>query len=380
MTYVPNDIYDIFIYDHTGDLLLILQRWSRLEYHQRTNAPWNHQITLEFGYDDPDLATLRGFEPDYMVVIYRTDPVTLVRTMVYEGFNTTVVDQVRANGGVIINLYGVGYTQLLQRRVVVPTTGEEYSTKSGKAETIIKSFVNESMIGTLDANRVFSGMSIASNNGLGEDVTYSARYINLLSVCETIAERGNLDFGIYGGANEGEFIFDARDVWGEDLREDNDEGNIPVIFSIENDNMLIPILSLNHSAEQNYAYVGGEGQGADRVIEEVANTPALTTSPWSRKEFFVESRQQSDESALIAAGKVELEKRKAKQKLTFNIRQTDSSRWIRDWNLGDLISAKYYTYTFDRQISEVSGVVTSGQSAQAYEIITVEMKDLRINV
>jgi hypothetical protein len=373
---IPLELYDILVYDHTGTLQLLLQKWSRLEFHQRLNAPWNHQITLEYGYDDPDLATIRNILNDWIIEVYRIDPVTLVRTKVYEGFNVTIVDQVRANGGIILNLYGVGYTQLLQRRIVVPPAGQEYATKTGLAESVIKSFVADSMVSPLDANRIFNGVTVAADSGAGNIITFSARYTNLLSVCETVSEQGNLDYGIIGGSEVGEFIFDARGLWGNDYREGNTAGNIPIIFSIERDNMLIPILSLNYSAEQNFMYVGGEGQGAERVIQEVQNSAAIATSPWGRKESFVESRSQNSVDALVAAGQTELEARKAKQALSFSIRQTDSSRWIRDWNLGDLITAKYYEYAFDRQIVDIGVLVSSG--ASNYETITVKFEDLRI--
>ena len=95
--------------------------------------------------------------------------------------------------------------------------------------------------------------------------------------------------------------------------------------------MLIPILSNNYSAEQNYAYVGGQDQGADRVIQEVYDSEAVVVSPWSRKEVFVDARQQSDTTALIATGQAELQSRKAKRALSFNIKQTDSTLSDRDW-------------------------------------------------
>ncbi|MFA7101009.1 MAG: siphovirus ReqiPepy6 Gp37-like family protein [Bacilli bacterium] len=370
---LPFELYTIKVYDHTGTFVLFLQKWSSLEFHQRINAPWNHQITLEFGYDDPDLVTLRSIQPDWIFEVYRIDPITLVKSKVYEGFHQTLVDQVRVNGGIILNLYGSGYTNLLQRRVVEPPTGYEYSTKTGNAETVIKEYVSDCLISPADNNRIAPGFSISANLGAGDSVSYSARYTNLLSVCETVSEQGNLDFGVYGGTAVGNFVFDAREIWGKDSREGNVEGNDPVVFSTERDNMLIPILSQNYSAEQNFAYVGGEGQGADRVIQQVYDPVAIVKSPWSRKEVFVEARQQGDTSSLIAVGSFELQQRKATQSLSFNIRQTDSSRWIRDWNLGDWVTAKYYDYSFDKRIVEI-GVKVSGIS----ESVDVQVEDLKI--
>ena len=368
MTYTPLELYSIYFYDHDGTTQFLVQDWSRLEYHQRINSSWNHQITLEFGSDSPRVAQYRNIQDDWIVRIFRIDPILLTESLVYEGFNTTIVDQVRANGNIIINLYGVGYTDLLRRRLVLPPTGETHSTKSGVAETVIKEYVADCMVSPTDTDRIFPGVTIETSGGFGDIVEYNARYVILYSVCQTLAEDGNIDFGIVGGDTVSEFIFKAKSIWGTDRRDD-------IIFSIENDNMVIPILSLNSSAEQNFAYVGGAREGIDRVIQLVANFTAIARSPWGRKEVFVEARQQTDTQSLISAGIDELNSRKKEQKLTFNVQQTIQSRWLQDWFLGDLITAKYYTYEFEKQITEIGVVVTAGQTAQQPEVISVELTD-----
>lgn len=368
MTYVPHELYSIYFYDHTGKTQFLAQQWTRLAYNQRINSSWNHQLTLEFGADDPRLATYRAIEDDWIMVVYRIDPITLIEDVVYEGFNTTVVDQVRENGNIIINLYGVGYTDLLKRRVILPSTGASHNIKTGPAETVIKEYVGDSMVSPVDANRIFPGMGIESTSGTGGTVTYEARYVNLYSVCQTLSENGNIDFGIDRDTTIGTFIFKAKPIWGTDRRSS-------VIFSIANDNMVIPILSLNSSAEQNFAYVGGSGEGVDRIIETIANITAIARSPWGRKEVFVEARQQSETQALLSTGQNELVARKKEQKLTFNVRQSVQSRWLREWFLGDLITAEYSGYTFEKQIIEIGVAVTAGETAQQPEVISVELAD-----
>lgn len=368
MTYTPLELYSIYFYNHAGETQFLVQDWTRLEYHQRINSSWNHQITLEFGADSLRIAKYRDIQDDWMVRIFRIDPITLEENLVYEGFNTTIVDQIKADGNIIINLYGVGYTDLLRRRVIEPLTGQSHNTKSGLAETVIKEYVADCMVSPVNTDRTFPGVTIEATGGFGSLVEYNARYIILYSVCQTLAEDGNIDFGIVGGTNVGEFIFRAYSIWGTDRR-------ATVIFSIENDNMVIPILSLNSSSEQNFAYVGGSGEETERIIVTTSNPTAIARSPWGRKEVFVEARQQSDTQALITMGQNELNQRKKEQKLTFNVQQTVQSRWLQDWFLGDLVTANYYTYSFDKQITEIGVVVTSGQTAQQPEVISVELTD-----
>lgn len=369
----PTSLYTVNIYNLDYELIFSLSDFVYLEYHQRINAPWNHQLTLEFARDDPELAKFRQISADWIVEIYRTDPVTVQKTKVYEGLNLTLVDQLRVNGSVILNYYGTGYTDLLKRRVIIPPDGEEYSSKSGPAETIMKSFVDDSMVTPDDMDRKFQNVSVEGSLGRGKVTAYNARYIILLSVCEAIAEDGDIDFGFTWGGDIGNPVFKARPIWGEDKTEGTEN---QVVFSVENGNMIIPILSLNSSAEQNYAYVGGEGQGVDRVIIETSNPMAVAKSPWGRKEVWVDARQQDTTEALILFGQDELFKRRSQENFTFNVIQTSQSRWIRDWELGDIITANYQGYSFNKQIREIGVRVTGGQSAQEPEIITVELEDV----
>jgi hypothetical protein len=377
MSYVPNELYAVYVWDNSGTLQFIAEYVTRIEYKQRINAPWNHQITVEMSVDNPAAEIYRNLETqrDWFITINRIDPVTLVNTEVYYGFNMTVVDQIRVSGDLIFNLYGVGFTQLLNRRITLPTAGEEYSTKTGAAETVMKEYVSESMVSPIDADRIFTGVSVEADAGTGETVTYEARYTNLASVVGTVSEKGNINYGLIKGSTLGEYIFRVKPTWGLDKTLGNTDGNTPVVFSILYDNMLIPILSINASEEQNYAYVGGDGQGANRIIQEEFDADAIALSPWSRKEVFVEARQQSSTDALIATGQRELRNRRSKQTLSFNIQQTIQSRWIRDWELGDLVTAQYFNFTFTKQIVEIGVQVTSSASARTTEVIQVELED-----
>jgi hypothetical protein len=371
----PFDLYELWLYDHDGAAQIYIQNWTRVEFHQRLSSSWNHQITVEMSVDNPNVATYRNIQKDWILRIFRTDPRTLIKTKVYEGFNTTVVDQLRISGDLIFNLYGVGFTDLLRRRVVIPIEGEEHDSRTGNAETVIKDYVDVCMIHPVDTDRIEPGLTLIPSAGAGAEVIYDARYIILFSVCEKLSGDGGIDFGIYGGEEVGDFLFDARAIWGEDRRIGNTAGNIPVEFSVNLNNMNIPILSTNTSAEQNYVYIGGSGQGVDRIIEQVADLDAIADSPWGRKEFFADARQQTDIEAIKAVGYDELDKRRATKELSFNIEETANCKWLRDWGLGDLVSARYAGQLFDKKIVEIGVVVTPGVTANKDEVITVELEN-----
>lgn len=377
MTVLPNNLYEIEVYNHEFDLHTALQFWNRLEYSQRINAPWNHFVEIRLGAEHPYLQTIRDIAKDFIFRVFRYDPVSGVKSLVYSGFHNTTVDQINSDGTVIFSLYGSGYATLLNRRLVLPTAGMAHNTRSGPAESVAKGFVEDCFI-TSEAARQIAGFSIAPDAATGTDVEYKARYIQLHSVIETVCEGGGLDFGVDEGAEIGEFVFDARPLWGLDRTTGNADGNTPVQFSLDFGNMRIPILSTNASDEKNYVYIGGQGQGVDREIVEVYDVDAISASPFGRKELFTDARQEATTDGLEVQGNAKLEERKAKVTLTFDVQQTRSSRWLVHWNLGDLITASYQSYLFNKQIGQITVTVTSGEGGTGNpEIIDVELIDAR---
>jgi len=390
-SYIPTDLYIIKIYNHDGELYKILRRWDRLEFSQRVNDPWNHTIHLRVSPNDPLGEELRNLKRDYFILIDRYDPVTDTTDLVYEGLHQTSHEQTQMDGNIVFTLYGGGYTKLLDRRIVLPPPGQEYNEKSGPAETIIKEYIYECMIRPtglantsdletqqtttfVDEDRIMPNFFIEPILGRGTTTEYRARFTNLDSVVKAIADDGGLDYGIVGTDPPGRFEFQCRSLWGLDRRLDNTEGNPEAVFSLERGNMLIPLLSTNHRHEKNYIYIGGQGQGEKRQVAQISDSTAISVSPWGRSELFTDSRKSDTYAALLATGRATLEDRKATQSFTFDLKMTRSSRWIRDWGLGDYITALYRGLRFDKKIVEVTARVST--EAQQIEQIILEFEDI----
>lgn len=370
--------YTIYFYDHSGTRVLLLTQYEYFEFSQRLNDSWNHIIRMEFSPEDERLDFFRNdLVRDYILEAYRIDPITEVKTLVYEGFHRTLVDQITMSGVVVLTMYGTGYTQLMKRRIVIPAVGEESSTKSGPAETVIKDFVQEQAVTPTDATRTITGLSIETDAGAGDTAEYSARYTNLFTVLERSAEQGVVDFGVTRNTDVGTFILQVRELWGRDRRVDNVDSNPPTIFDVTLNNMLIPILSRRGTDEVNHVYVGGQGQGIDRVIQEESNAAAEAITPWNRHEAFVDARNEETPDGLTTRGQAYLKEHRSTVELSFNIQQTEGTRWVRDWNMGDIITAKYGGITFTKKVVKVTVVVSSGDTGQAViEVIDVNMEDV----
>jgi hypothetical protein len=317
---------------------------------------------------------------DWIFLVRRIDPVANISHLVYEGFNRTVVDQFDSHGNIIFNLYGVGFTELLQRRIVVPPTGSETLVYSGYAETAMKDFVNSQCINPADLARRVPGLTNEVNSSTGNPVTYSARYTVLGTVINKCAVDGEVDYGIVGGdpavgGTVGDLEFQVRPTWGTDKRVGNTFGNIPTIFDASYNNMAIPIYSVNSSGEKNYVYVGGQGQGVDRIIRQNSNVDGLAKSPWNRREDFADARLENTTSALDLYASDLLNTYKIKRSLTFNVIQTIGTRWGVNWNLGDIITSRYYEVQTDQKIVEITARISPNQNT---ETISAEFEQLEV--
>ena len=387
MTQYPSDIYEVRLYDHDFTFLRFLQGWQRLEYHQRINAPWNHLIEWRVAPDqDGVLVELGNVEPDQIITIDRVNIYTDTKTRVYEGFHYTTVDQQLKDGDYLITFYGSGFTDLLTRRIIVPPEGYESRTYSGYAENIMKGYVTDCCVdpkppetSPYDTARIMPNLTVEAFNYTGNDIDYSGRYVNLMTALETMSDEGNMTFGVVGTNDPIDgFEFQARPIWGLDRRINSSNPNkgTPMLFSTEIDNMAIPILSKNFSDEKNMVYVGGQGVGTDRNILKMIDINASLISPWARKEAFVDSRGEETLDGLIVAGRQYMEENAAKSRLTFNVAQTSGCQWTRDWNLGDIVTAKYRTYVASQLIVEVMVYVAKTGSTDLTERVEAEFKDL----
>lgn len=379
---IPQDTYEIIMYDHNAVPYMYLQRWDRLEYHQRVNAPWNSVITFRLGYNDPYINDLMEVEEDHVIFIYRIDPITKNKERVYEGVHSTTTIQSGKMGQVIINFYSQGFTALLARRIVVPPDGQESVSVRSNADINMATLLIYAASGIDDPARALAPLSSAMlfpiGHVFGDIVEYDARYVNLLSAFETLAEAGGVRFGVTCPTFLSAPTYlqvEARRLWGLDRRINSTQTENKMFFNYESGNMEIPIYSKNYSEEKNVAYVGGQGVGANRRILQLIGTTS-TRHHWARKEAFTDARGGDNDEKLLTEGLAYLSKNMAKNTLTFNVRQVPGSLWPLNWGLGDVLTAKYRDTLFEKEIREVVVTVTGGSTAQQVEIVAAEMEDV----
>lgn len=357
--------YQLRLKDETGAVVAITDDFAQLGYTKRVNAPGTFVLAMQGA--NPFLADI-GL--DYQLEAWRADAVNSIAWQLdFEGLLRTETRQRDAQGKEEITLYGVGYAELLARRIILGFAGTAFTEKTGLAEAVMKQFVTEQCVASAVV-RVIAGLTVQAPGGTGNAVTVARAWRNLLEVLQEIALIGGGDFAVVG---TGAGTFQFRWYLGQ-LGDDRTEGNgvnPPVIFSIGFGNMAIPVYSLARTEEVDAIYVGGQGEGVARNVRERTDPAAIADSPWNRREIFLDARNEATNAGLDSKGDRGLQEFAAQESFAFKVIQTATCLYGRDYFLGDLVTAKYGAITRNKKIV---GVTVSVQTNR--ENIELELADV----
>lgn len=357
--------YQLRLKNSLGAVVAVTDRFERLAYTKRVNTPGFYALQTFDGnpfLDDLDL--------DYQLEVWRRDQAAGIDWYLdFEAFHRTLVRQRNQAGKAIIICYGAGYEDLLARRIIEGGLGIADTEKNGPAETVIKEFVDEQAGPSAAVARQTTGLSVEVDGGLGNLIDMSRAWRNLLEVCQEIALIGGGDFSLVGIDPPPSFEFRWHDgQLGDDRRVGT---STPVVFALGFGNMAIPVYSLARTDEVDYVYVGGQGEGVLRNVNEVWNVTAIADSPWNRREVFVDARNEDTDPALDSKGYKILEEKQAQESISFDVIQTAACLYGRDYFLGDLVTARYDDIQVNKKIVGVNIVIQGNREQVDLELADV---------
>lgn len=362
--------YQLRLKDTSGaSVVAVTDHFERLAFTKRVNSPGFY--ILQMGEFDPFLSDL-GL--DYQLEVWRRIA-GVDWYLEFEAFHRTITYQRTLQGKAIATSYGVGYADLLRRRILAGYAGTAFTAKSGPAETVAKEFVDEQCVSGA-IFREIAGLTIEADGGRGAIVELNRAWRILLEVLQEVSlmaeQKG--DPGDWAVVGTGDAAFEFR--WyhgqlGEDRRVGNIEGNPPIVFSMLLGNMALPIYALARTDEGNAIYVGGQGEGVGRALEIRTDAVAVADSPWNRREMFADARNEDTVAALQDKGDSKLEERQAEESFSFEVIQTTATVYGRDYFLGDLVTARYGDIERSKKIVGVRVVVQENRETISLEVADV---------
>ena len=263
--------------------------------------------------------------------------------------------------GTMIIASGRFVKSMLDRRIIYNLSGSSNAAPilSGNVENAVRvvvannaiacPFDNKRNIPLLALGDLANIPSIIVDND-GNAAQKQVSYENLLTYTDGVLE----EYGLAATCKLSGGKFQYVIFQGIDRSVDNTNGNIPIIFSKEFDNLTTSEYSYNTTTEKNVALIGGEGEGIERFYSLVSGSEAGL----QRREIFIDassiSKKYKDASnaektytdaeykaMLDAKGKQDISPLVATESFNGTIDATNGNFiYGRDFALGDIVTVQ----------------------------------------
>lgn len=217
-------------------------------------------------------------------------------------------------------------------RVVIPPSGETHDEVSSMAaETALYHYVDNHIGPAASSSRSLDRFRLATDEGKGLSVSVRSRYEQLADVLYRISQLSGLGWQtVYDGSlNEYEFqVYQGSDLSGQ------------VIFSVDFDATLGEKVLHNEQDWKTYAFVAGQGEGANREVVETYIEDTEPTS-YDRREAFIDARDvkntEGSTTVLTQRGDEMLEDNKPEESFEIKVNPLGSFVFRQHWDIGDLV-------------------------------------------
>lgn len=257
----------------------------------------------------------------------------------------------------ILTVKGRDIKSIIDRRITVPPNGKAYDEISASAEEVIKYYIDINCISTIDVKRKIKSLVIADNKSRGINIKWQSRFKNLAEESESICKTGGIGWNISIDPKLKKMIFDVTEGIN---RTQGQSDNSRVIFSSDFNNIANTIHTSNSITYKNVGYVGGQGEGIDREVQEVKKNDL---EGLERREIFIDARDISESDKLEDRGRAKLSEYDYIVN-TESIIINNNFIYEKDWDLGDLVTIKNTFGNNDLRITEVREIYEDVKSIE----------------
>jgi hypothetical protein len=238
-----------------------------------------------------------------------------------------------------LRMAGPLMTALLKRRIVAYAAGSAEAEKTNQADDLMKAIVRENLGSLAAAARQDSWLTVEQDWTLGPSLSKGFSRRNVLAVLQDIADTAR--------QNGTEIYFDLAPINDRDLvfrtyrDQPGRDRSAWLSVSIETGNLSKPSLTIDYDNEINFAYAGGQGEGALRTIETAEDTARSGLSAFARSEGFADARNDSSSAGVQATADALLTAGRPIIKFTGDLIDQPGTCYGGDWFHGDRLTANY---------------------------------------
>jgi hypothetical protein len=269
-------------------------------------------------------------------------------------------------------IWGRGPKDLLRRRIIAYYAGEAESDKTAlEADDMMKEIVSEMIAdGAAPAptagTRVWSDLSVQADVTAGPQLTKAFAWQNVLRLIQSL-QKASREAGtevffdiVPHNITSSSINFQFRTYTGQPGADRTD-----IVFAQGFGNLKNPYLEFDYSEEENYIYSGGQGQGNARDVQQVYDADRYNASQWNRCEGFAVATQQDAANGVREVGRARLEAGRPRLRFGADAIDTAGTRFARDWNFGDRVTARYRDYEFQAIARAVTLSMAEGRETIA---------------
>jgi len=323
-------------------------------------------ITVELPYDyDPHVFTVTVSHPiEYMIQVWRKADGGTMKL-----FNTYIITEFERhasptpNGKVILG--GWDMNLLLYRRIVAAYAASANARITDYADDMIKGLMTDAMSDVIEpvptaGTRAWPNLTVAGDVSKGPSLTMDVPYEKLLTfsgggafkkIANASREAGtDLFFEVQPNLVEENSINFILNTFTTQIGQDLTDS---ITLSRENSTIENAVSRYSYGKAMNYIYAGGKGQDDKRTIKQAYDATEYGRGIWARSEGFKDVPSVDDDS-LPAEADAHLQDSKRLVEFKGNIVDTAQIRYGRNYDFGDLVTAKAWGDQFDAMISAVT--------------------------
>lgn len=273
----------------------------------------------------------------------------------------------------IFTSYSRGLIDLIARREIWYYANTAQTLKGGPAETVMKQYVEENagpsalFLNGRASDGVISGFTVVPTAGLGLDWAGQRSFQNLLSVLQEIASASGVDFDVVRTDTGGPVAFEFRTYYPQL----GTNRSATVQFGTLLGNMVTPFYTNSRTEEITRVLALGAGENTARRVL-AADGTHIADSPWNLIEKSEDARSEDTLTGLQKIAAAVLAKGVPQESFTFQVLQTQSLMYGRDYFLGDIVTASFEDWiTSQRKLTAVTLNIAEGKENVSCEFSAV---------
>ncbi len=358
--------YEAWLADPYGNRVAVLDQLTEFSLVKSVNQIGQWSVTYPLEYFDPN-----WHREDMILDVWRRGADGNMQRQI-AGFLTRLRYFHDSQDRPYVEMSGPDTKYLLDKNIVAYAAGTSYASKSGEADDLMKEVIRENLgASATDTDRDLSayGFSVEADHTLGPSIDRSFSWLNVLAVLKKMQDAARqigtaVYFDVVPTWQGGRIGFQFRTYINQRGLDRTVTSANPTLLGIEYGNVKAPEYTIDWQDERNYIYVGGQGTGTDRAVEEVSDTARTARSPWRRREHFQQATNESTTAALQDRGYTELENRRLVETFRAEILSVPGAEYGIDWDFGDKLTINYAFRQFDGTLDAIALDVGADGSEQ----------------